>query len=169
MTMHKYTSNESFESKSNKKSPHLTLAIWEVAYKNEEQAFNQLLVKKAKRIKTVERIDFFGLEEKEAFRRNRELEILSYELNIMYGYFLHVCELKEAYRKSCSSINDAYSRKEKEALCRLKKIQNEMNLLFGAFESSRELAKQYLEIIVAVKKELKERGIQLWLSKNEGE
>lgn len=87
-------------------SPTFKLAVWEYAYQKELEPYWELVTKKAKRIKKLEKLDFFSLPEKEAMQKTQYLNYLNDELDKMVGFKLFTENLKDAYLETSAWLAD---------------------------------------------------------------
>jgi hypothetical protein len=86
----------------------LSLAIWECSYLREKQGYKDLIIKKALRLKDLEAIDLFSIPENQAKSVTRQMEYLTGELNILYGFKLFTDQLEKSYHDSIEQIYEAY-------------------------------------------------------------
>ena len=86
----------------------ISLAIWEYAYTLEKKTYNDLIVKKALRLKALQDKDLFAIPEIEAKSTVKQIEHLTSELNILYGFKLFTDQLEKSYLTSIDQIFAAY-------------------------------------------------------------
>jgi hypothetical protein len=113
MQQHKKTSLDNSEYKDIEKpqapnSSSLSLAIWEYTFALERKKHNDFLVRKAKRLKALESIDQLTKSESEAQLIVKQINYLTSELNILFGFQIFADHLENAYLDSIEQIYETY-------------------------------------------------------------
>ncbi|MEZ4951037.1 MAG: hypothetical protein R2879_21105 [Saprospiraceae bacterium] len=86
-------------------------AIWQYSFEREYQEYWELLIKKAKRLRSLKEIDLFAIDEKEAKKINYQINQLSAELNQLIGFKDFAKNLEAAYSESISRLEKFYRSK----------------------------------------------------------
>ena len=86
----------------------MSLAIHECIYNLQKKSFTDLIIAKAKRLKSLEAIDLFSVAEKEAENITWQIKYLTDDLQTLYGFKIFTDNLEKAYHKSIEQIFDAY-------------------------------------------------------------
>ena len=107
-------------------SPSIDLAIKEYAYSREKAAFNELLTNKALRLRDLECKDLFALPDAEAQKVHKQIEYLTTELNVLYGFKVFTDLMERSYQESSERILKAYHERN---LC----LERELSTLSAAY------------------------------------
>ena len=86
----------------------ISLAIWDCAYTLEKKTYNDLIVKKALRLKALQDKDLFAIPEIEVKSVVKQIDYLTSELNILYAFKLFTDQLEKSYLTSIDQIFEAY-------------------------------------------------------------
>lgn len=90
------------------KKPCYDVGFWQHVYELEKKRFHNLIIRKAKQLKALEDKDLFLLAETDAKRLQVQMNYLTDELNILYGFEIFSDEMKAAYESSLEKAFDAY-------------------------------------------------------------
>jgi hypothetical protein len=140
-------------------NPSLSLAIWEYSHKIERSKFKKLIVKKALRLTDLESKDLMTLADTEAKSISKQIEYLTEELNILYGFKIFSDHLETAYLESSQQILNAYQSQSGILVWELKELYKSYSFLQEQLESTIEnlsfmtdLALKQTEQIILLKK-----------------
>ena len=86
----------------------ISLAIWDCAYTLEKKTYNDLIVKKALRLKALQDKDLFAIPEIEVKSVVKQIDYITSELNILYAFKLFTDQLEKSYLTSIDQIFEAY-------------------------------------------------------------
>jgi hypothetical protein len=85
-----------------------TVAIYEVMTESEIQRFAEYVKKKAIRLNTIRQTEIDTANEKETERLLKQEQILSEEVEILYGFLLAARNMKEVYEKQLENTVNQY-------------------------------------------------------------
>lgn len=88
--------------------PYYDVNFWEYVYEKEAKLFMDFIMNKAKRLKELESKDLFTIPEPEANKIQKQINIISDELNALYGFKIFTDKMKSCYVDSIDKIYNAY-------------------------------------------------------------
>ena len=91
--------------------PFYDVNFWEDVYEKEVKLFMDFVIKKAKWLKVLESKDLFAISAPEASKAQKQINIISDELNTAYGFKIFTDEMKNCYVDSIDKIYNAYHNK----------------------------------------------------------
>ena len=90
-------------------NPYYDVGFWELVYERERKAYTNLLVRRAKYLKFLEAKDLFAMPEGEANRVQKQINLLTEELNILYAFKLFTDDMVRCYVANIDKIYEAYT------------------------------------------------------------
>ncbi len=142
-------------------SPTWNLAIWETAYQKELTKYWKLLQKKATYVLKLEQDEVLELSNSQAQKRLKQLHYLREELITLNGFKIFTENLKDAYLETSVWLADYHQEKEKTYQNRITTLEKNNQDLDDLYQQSSINELLYLDTIINILSELRERKIDL--------